>query len=1317
MADPAVLLDRVNAEIARRRAVPPPLPIPRPASASPAAPDGDMIDELDRRAAAELERRRDAGFDLGNIGRGIAERAGALGEGFTSAADIVARDAEATRKQLKRQTGLPAIPDPVELAARGVAAFRPDGPVSEWVSEHVGDTRIDPGYEPGTTWEEVKASPAAKAIPFAVEQGLVSVPDMAMALTSLPVYVLARTGELAGARAEADLRKEATIGDLVAALPGAAASALLEWLGARGILGIGDALKSRSLRGVASATGRGSAIEGGTEMGQEGIEHLTSRLGTATGVDAHEMADAMMAGGVAGSIFGGGVRGATATGEALLGRPRPSQDERSPPAGTEPPPGTAAGTGGAPGDVHDGTTSAPGTGRVPLPVDFPKVPVSTTLAKLKAHPRYGTAKAGDGQAADELVAALFKPDRLAAIAARLRPGEAPIVVSAARSEGGNAIPGALARAAAEVLRGEASADIAGAVETHRTSTAMADRLRHPPTFAGPVEAGRQYVVVDDVAATGGTLAELIGHIRRGGGEVVGAVTLASARGGNELALKSETLEALRARHGAGEDAWRATFGHGFEALTQVEAQYLLRMGAKAFAELARAEPQGTPAPVGAQGGGRPAPPTEPVAENIARGRAAVDQVLRTRGSVPGAMVREDVGEITFDWGDPGTPERGYLDGHGFSHIIARRNTEGVDGEGFVRETIPQVLASGSLDKMYGPPNGRRADIVHRGNRVVLSLYRFGARETWVLTGFRDEGGGPGGRQGVNPRPPYARQPSGIQADEGAGPEGRVEPDQSPVNAGPGAAHVGAVEDTANTDTARRSKPIRREDILKPLMKALGASLYEGRVKGRNRLGFFRPRVEEVRVKYRSDLETTAHEIAHLIDHRVFGGFGGPGRLGRPWRKGPKAKTYAQELAGVSYDADKVHEGFAEFVRLWMTQPEQAAAKAPAFHAWWEGFVADSEYGPALKEAREGMLAWQDQNALDRLQSKVGERRPPIREIIAGAADGVRQSVFDDLHGIREMERALTGGLAKVGAYVTARLTRARYSILEGALTLGAPVARADGGHAFEGHSLEAILKPVEGDLDNFLLYAVGRSARELMVQGRENLFTGAEIEAAVGLETPAFRKAFDDYQAWNRAILDFAEAKGVIDPAQRARWRRAQYLPFWRVRTKPGASARRPGEWRGIKALTGGSANIRGVLENVIGNASMLINASLTNETMREVAKLAALQGGARFHGQDSEGRAHRADRPRAGRARHRPRSGGRRTGTAGRGEDDGRPRGRRHGRLRAVRRCPDRRPGATTWWRSWTGASRPTTRSPTRCCCARSRRSTARPGTGSCGC
>ena len=56
-----------------------------------------------------------------------------------------------------------------------------------------------------------------------------------------------------------------------------------------------------------------------------------------------------------------------------------------------------------------------------------------------------------------------------------------------------------------------------------------------------------------------------------------------------------------------------------------------------------------------------------------------------------------------------------------------------------------------------------------------------------------------------------------------------------------------------------------------------------------------------------------------------------------------------------------------------------------------------------------------------------------------------------------------------------------------------------------GKDLSQILDPVADRLDDFLMYAVGRSARELMSQGREKLFTGAEIKGMMALETPASR--------------------------------------------------------------------------------------------------------------------------------------------------------------------------------------------------------------------
>ena len=68
--------------------------------------------------------------------------------------------------------------------------------------------------------------------------------------------------------------------------------------------------------------------------------------------------------------------------------------------------------------------------------------------------------------------------------------------------------------------------------------------------------------------------------------------------------------------------------------------------------------------------------------------------------------------------------------------------------------------------------------------------------------------------------------------------------------------------------ARPEKPFRREDILRPLMKALNVPLYQGRMKKRKILGFYKRKIEEVRIKKMNDIEVAAHEIAHLLDDRI-----------------------------------------------------------------------------------------------------------------------------------------------------------------------------------------------------------------------------------------------------------------------------------------------------------------------------------------------------------------------------------------------------------------------------------------------------------------
>lgn len=421
---------------------------------------------------------------------------------------------------------------------------------------------------------------------------------------------------------------------------------------------------------------------------------------------------------------------------------------------------------------------------------------------------------------------------------------------------------------------------------------------------------------------------------------------------------------------------------------------------------------------------------------------------------------------------------------------------------------------------------------------------------------------------------------------------------------PGENYAGFIADVPGRaeGVSLADKPIRREDVLRPLVKAMGVPLYQGRIKGKA-LGTYAPDKEVVRLKRANDIETAAHEIAHLIDDRV-------PEIRQQYRAD---KTLAVELRSVSYDKTKLHEGFAELVRLWATQPEKAKAAAPRSFAWFENFVNTHEYGPALRRAQTDMTAWFAQDALHRAQSKIGVAKD-INATLDGFWDRFRQSVSDDLHGIMKMERDLTGKLSPVGPYETSRLTRAANSITEGVIRYGRPVRKADSSFEFQGHGLEKILEPVADRLDDWLLYAVGRSAAELHKQGREHLFTPAEIDAMLRLKQGGFEKQFQLYQAWNRGIVDFAQEMGVINPETRRLWQRSAYLPFHRVGQAGEARSAKPGEWSGIKALTGGTENIRDVLGNMVGNAAMLMEKAIQNEARVKVADLAdKAQGGGRF--------------------------------------------------------------------------------------------------------
>ena len=192
-------------------------------------------------------------------------------------------------------------------------------------------------------------------------------------------------------------------------------------------------------------------------------------------------------------------------------------------------------------------------------------------ALLKAHAAYAAAKAGSAAAAVQLVMDLAEP--LADLVRVAIPPDVIFVAPHAKeASGDNAIPQVLARALAHTVNAEVDRDVVQRTRVFHTGADPMVRLNNRSLFDGSVRLGARYVLVDDVATMGGTLADLADYVQIGGGSVVGVVVLVNAARSGRLAPAARGTAMLERRYG---DAIREIFQIAPAALTAEEAQYLI----------------------------------------------------------------------------------------------------------------------------------------------------------------------------------------------------------------------------------------------------------------------------------------------------------------------------------------------------------------------------------------------------------------------------------------------------------------------------------------------------------------------------------------------------------------------------------------------------------------------------------------------------------------------------------------------------------------------------------------------------------------------
>lgn len=426
--------------------------------------------------------------------------------------------------------------------------------------------------------------------------------------------------------------------------------------------------------------------------------------------------------------------------------------------------------------------------------------------------------------------------------------------------------------------------------------------------------------------------------------------------------------------------------------------------------------------------------------------------------------------------------------------------------------------------------------------------------------------------------------------------------------------IGRVEgiyDPVAVEIGNGTKPIRRDEVLARFVKDMGQPIYQGRVR-RGLAGYFKPRTREMAIAKHGDLEAVAHEMGHEVDIRY-----------------PEVQAgyrhnivIEKELKDISYNREDAAEGWGEFNRLWLTQPEVAHRVAPRTEALLqELFVKDPNLEKAYLRAQKGMTSWLAQDALTRARSKAGPELQ-LDDIFDSKWAEWRQALIDDTYGLERMQAALdprgiAGVPAQESAIKTARAMRASSDLANAALKYGAPKLQPDGRITAEGPGLIDIFKLASskgGKRSDWIHYMIGRRAKELKPRGKEHRYEDDEIEAMVALETPEFKAAAAQYQTFNQKVVQFVVDNGVISQDDADAMSKYFYIPFFReARPRMGRRGALQGAVRAVREITGGTGAIRDPAETMIENMGRLIDLAVRNEAYTKAIELADMPGGGRF--------------------------------------------------------------------------------------------------------
>jgi len=393
--------------------------------------------------------------------------------------------------------------------------------------------------------------------------------------------------------------------------------------------------------------------------------------------------------------------------------------------------------------------------------------------------------------------------------------------------------------------------------------------------------------------------------------------------------------------------------------------------------------------------------------------------------------------------------------------------------------------------------------------------------------------------------------------------------------------------------------LRRGNIIRVLSSKLSVPIRVGKFREKA-AGIYKLLPKVIRIKKANDFQTTIHEVGHHIQETL--GING---------------VMPQEVKQMAYPGakNKNREGFAEFLRFYITQPGKARKDAPDFYKTFEQALnGQPDIKNVLVKAKESWNAFQETSDVSKVHSFIVSGNRKKAHI---TFDELYTEIKDNLYPIKKAVKVAVKAGAKLSdatdPYILARLARGWERKADQFLR-HQPFRYTGDEVKFSGKSLREILAQTEkagerGLLDTYLL-ARRAVADSRVLEGFRGVLSKDNFVNTVKELEPKFKQVVKNLDEYNNMLLDYLVDSGRIstETAETIRAENPFYAPLYRV-MEGGTGSLKQKTDSPINRLKGSSRDVYSPTENILKNTYAIIHSAERAQIGRALLGLTEVKG------------------------------------------------------------------------------------------------------------